>query len=193
MGKMYSVNTRLPTREFETKKFIYPRIFHKTFWSQLLQRYLTIKVTEHGLNHIQAAGGIDKYILGTDPKEVWSLFGEELRFEMADVIKKYENEVWLRALNDDEQCLEYAYSMVTREEHNESLKGFLNNRRREWKHNFPLSMRQQFFLQHTSNEVEKYLKYMHDEEEQNKYNPLLMADPGPEMLKPDVKWMRVVS
>jgi len=170
-----------------------PLVFHKTFWSQLLQKYLTIKLTENGLNHIQNKGGIDKYILTSAPEAIWSHFGETLRYEMADMIKNYESQVWLHALNGDKNCLEYAYHMCVREEGREGKAKFVQKRTEEQKNSFPFSLRQQFVLQHLSNEVQKYMNYMNDDEQQKKFNPLLMDEPTESQLRPDGMWMRVAA
>jgi len=169
-----------------------PLVFHKTFWSQLLQKYLTVKLSENGLNHIQNKGGIDKYILTSSPESIWSHFGENLRYEMADMIKNYESQVWLRALNGDNSCLEYAYQMCVREEAKEGKAKFVTKRAEDYKTSFPFSLRQQFMMHHLSTEIETYQNYMNNEEEQKKYNPLLMDEPPESQLKPNGMWMRVM-
>ncbi|CAG9328306.1 unnamed protein product [Blepharisma stoltei] len=75
----------------KTKRTIKPNVFDKSLWSNILKRHLTISVSSTAWKKIKFAGGLDNYILKTDPKLVRSKFGETLKTYLQ---KKLEDPNW---------------------------------------------------------------------------------------------------
>jgi len=55
----------------------------KTYYSDVLEEDVTMKMTNHCMRLIDRAGGFDSYVYHTSPEELDSKFGEELKLRMA--------------------------------------------------------------------------------------------------------------
>jgi len=69
-------------------KFWYPELSSHVFFSEILNRYMRIIVTQRTLNLIDAAGGFDFYILKTSDIDLCSKLGNKLKREMMLTIAK---------------------------------------------------------------------------------------------------------
>jgi large subunit ribosomal protein L28 len=56
-----------------------PNVQKKKYWSNLLQREITINVTTTTMKKINYYGGFDNYVLLAKPEKMWSSMGEYLR------------------------------------------------------------------------------------------------------------------
>lgn len=64
-----------------------PNVNKHQLYSPLLRRKLKIPMTNHALRQMRLKGGIDNYILLTDPKHLDSIYGEYLRRLMISKLK----------------------------------------------------------------------------------------------------------
>ena len=64
-----------------------PNVHAKTLWSDTLNRGLRINVTTTALRWIDRAGGLDNYLLHTQPHKLASVRGVQLRTQLEKQIK----------------------------------------------------------------------------------------------------------
>ena len=63
----------------KSKRWFRPNAFKKSFRSDILDKSIKIDVTTTTLRYIRKYGSFDNYILLSEPRELWSSFGEYLR------------------------------------------------------------------------------------------------------------------
>ena len=66
-----------------TKRIWKLNVSTKTYYSDVLEEDVTMKMTNHCMRLIDRAGGFDSYVYHTSPEELDSKFGEELKLRMA--------------------------------------------------------------------------------------------------------------
>ncbi|OMJ90225.1 hypothetical protein SteCoe_7423 [Stentor coeruleus] len=74
-----------------TKRTWKPNVHTKKLWSTTLNRMLELPVTIEALRVIRKKGGVDNYLLNTEPQQVRSKFGDLLR---SYIEKKKEDPSW---------------------------------------------------------------------------------------------------
>jgi len=129
------------------KYTVYPNRFVLRLWSDILGYHLWLPVSRKGLDKINQAGSLDRYILTTSCKDMNSSLGEKLRYRMLRVLERREDEMLERALDGDPKAIPIAYSIVLQQEKNErralmrrnnwlkQREGKRESRRRKWMRN----------------------------------------------------------
>jgi len=59
---------------------------NKTFYSEILDRSITLRATTHALRWIDKAGGFDRYILHTPDRKLQSNVASALKIEMQEAL-----------------------------------------------------------------------------------------------------------
>lgn len=96
---------------------VYPRRMVLRLWSDILDHYMWLPVSEAGLRQINRAGSLDRYILCTPCKHANSRLVERLRYRLNRVLERREDEIIEKAINDnDERAIGIAHKIITREE-----------------------------------------------------------------------------
>eukprot|EP00698_Gefionella_okellyi_P003989 TRINITY_DN13697_c0_g1_i1.p1 TRINITY_DN13697_c0_g1~~TRINITY_DN13697_c0_g1_i1.p1 ORF type:complete len:130 (+),score=14.16 TRINITY_DN13697_c0_g1_i1:56-445(+) len=73
-----------------TRRTWKPNVFTKTFWSDVMEKDLTFKVTGYANRWITKVGGIDNYIMNTSAKDMQSQLGLQYQRKMKRIVASKE-------------------------------------------------------------------------------------------------------
>jgi len=98
------------------KRRYYPNRQFMRLWSDILEQYIWISVSDKGLRMIDKAGSLDRYLLTTPSNRLQSMVGERLRHRLHRNLERKEEIMIQRALNGDKKALPIAYKIIMKEE-----------------------------------------------------------------------------
>ena len=104
-GKMRLTGYSVSASKRHTKRTWLPNVQRKRLFSAILDKPITISVTTTALRTIDRFGGLDEYILRTQPGQLKSVFGESLRKKLKNHIEgsiKYKERLLARGESDSE-------------------------------------------------------------------------------------------
>jgi len=99
-GKKRLTGYSVSASKRHTKRVWLPNVQRKRLFSAILDKPVTISVTTTALRTIDRFGGLDEYILRSQPGQLKSAFGETLRRELkkhAESAEKYKERVAARS------------------------------------------------------------------------------------------------
>jgi len=86
-GKIIGFGNNVSFSERKTRRTWKPNV-QKDLWSDLQNRFISIKLTMYVLRWIDKVGGLDNYLLYTSPRKLASDYGMKLKLEMIELWEK---------------------------------------------------------------------------------------------------------